>query len=793
MHRNNGKRSDARMTIRKNMYVTIFDGTDMYTVINLADYGKDIVSFGRSREDNDIVLNSTLVSKQHGCFQYQDSAWTMTDHQSTNGIFWNGHRIDHKKLANGDRLLIGYESTQNKVALIFSTESPRNMYKKMDLRGQHIVIIGRDISSDIVVNHVAAYKQHCKITVASDGCYIEKIAAGAVIQYNGGDVPSRKKLSDMDRFMIGDVQFIYQNQSLYYIQIAGGLSFDVNHVSKIVGKNRKRKKINDDITFTVEAGEFVAIIGGSGAGKSTLLNCLCGCSTISEGKVFINGESLTENYNSLKNLIGYVPQQDIVYDNLTLKNMLFYTAKLRMPPDSTDEEIESRIKSAMELVELSDKGDVLIRSLSGGQKKRASIAVELLADPKLFFLDEPTSGLDPGTERNLMMTMKAMTKQGKTVVLVTHTPLNLHLCDKIVILGRGGKLCYCGTPGEAPQYFGVNELVDIYEIINNTPEPWAERYIANLSRAVTYTHAPNPAPIENDKAKNKTSMLRQLKYLIIRYLDLMRHDAKRIAIQLGMAPGLGLLLFLAFSNSYPFEASYDTQKLALTFACCAFWIGLFNSIQEICKEKQIYRRERMANLKLLPYVASKLIVNAVLDMLQTILMIAVVWLTLGMPEKGMQLENFPALEITITTYLTMLSATCMGFLVSAIVENSDQSISIAPILLIPQILFSGAIIELEGMVEKVSYLFSCRYACVAYCTTSDLNNLPSVLVDTEAGLQEGAPVLINNMYFYDYYTENDALLHLLNPVSVGWMALTGLCLVTVIAAIAVLKLKTNKK
>ncbi len=783
--------------MRQNMFVTIFDGSQDNNIINLAEFDKSIVRFGRGH-DNDIVLESTLASKHHGYFEFNGVEWEIYDDNSTNGIFWNERRIRNKQLVNGDKLLIGYEYTSNRVAFAFSKSNHQNIYKQFPLSGKNMVIIGRELGCDICISHSAVFKQHCKIIFEEDGYYLKLIDDNAPVQYNGNNLVDAKKLNDMDRFLIGDMQFIYQNQKLYYNRILDGLSFEVSHLSKIIGRGNKRKRINNDITFSVNAGEFVVIIGGSGAGKSTLLNCLCGCSKISEGSIAINGEDLVSNYNSLKNLIGYVPQQDIIYDNLTLERMLYYTAKLRMPKDATENEIQQGIKKALDIVELSEKKDVLIKSLSGGQKKRASIAVELLSDPKLFFLDEPTSGLDPGTERNLMMTLKSMTIKGKTVVLVTHTPLNLHLCDKVVILGKGGHLCFCGSPQNAKEFFGTENFVDIYDLINNDALKWADKFNKQNTYSLNYTS--NEPIVKKYKLKNKASGPRQFKFLVLRYIELIIHDYKRLLIQLLMAPGLGVLLYLAFSQLYPFKASYDTQKLALTLGCCAFWIGLFNSIQEICKESQVYRRERMANLKLFPYVGSKILVTGVLDIIQTALLISVVSIMLGTPQTGMQISASPMLELFITTYLTMFSATCLGLLVSSIVSNSDQAISIAPLLLIPQILFSGIIVDLEGIIEQISYIISCRYACVAYCTTANINNIPSEFKLTALGVEEGETVIIDSLYSYSAnahsgisgFLGEELTLKLSNPIMLSWLALAGLCIIATIITIVALKRNSKK-
>lgn len=776
-------------------FVTILDGSSNDIILDLSSFQKERITFGRA-EDNDIVLTSPVVSAHHGSFQYQDGRWCICDEHSTNGIFQNGERLEQKQLVGGDKLLIGYESTSKKVIFVFSQSSPQNVYRKYIIPQGKTVTIGRSNDCDIQLDHVSVLKCHCTLTRTDGGVYLERTSSAAPVQYNNTNMSTRQKLSDMDRFLIGDTQFFYSSNTLHYIKIAEGLSFEVSHLSKIVGKG---KRINDDVSFSVNAGEFVAIIGGSGAGKSTLLNCLCGNSAISEGGVTVDGEDLTSNYSSLKNLIGYVPQQDIVYDGLTLYKMLYYTAKLRMPDDTGDEEIRRRIDQALEYVELGERKNLLIRKLSGGQKKRASIAVELLSDPKLFFLDEPTSGLDPGTERNLMQTLKKMSQRGKTVVLVTHTPLNLSMCDKIVVMGVGGRLCFCGSPDAALDFFGVADMVDIYDLINNDAVYWSGLYKQGHVGSAR-AQAIGNASRGND-VRRRVSSFRQLLILMRRYVELLSGDLRRLLIQLLMAPGLGVLLYIAFRDSFPFQTSGDTQKLALTLACCAFWIGLFNTIQEICRESQIYRRERMSSLKLAPYVGSKLTVNALFDLIQSLLLLGTVNLFLTLPETGMQFPDHPWPELFLTTYLTMFSATCIGLLVSAAVNDPSQATSAAPILLIPQILFSGIIVDLEGVVDAVSRIVSCRYACIAYCTTADINNLPSDFKLTALGYEAGDVTIISSLYSYtdniNFTVEEmfgeEVARAVSNPVVSSWILLAVLSAAAILLSLVFLKLKDRRQ
>jgi len=370
------------------------------------------------------------------------------------------------------------------------------------------------------------------------------------------------------------------------------------------------------------------------------------------------------------------------------------------------------------------------------------------------------------------------------------------MCDKIVVMGSGGRLCFCGRTEDALEFFGVNSFVDIYNLINNDSPKWAQHYKQKYASSLQ-AHGIDNVSRGND-TRSKASSFRQLGILIRRYTELQFNDIKRTIIQFAMAPGLGFLLFIAFKESFPFQTSGDTQKMALTLGCCAFWIGLFNAIQEICKESRIYERERMSNLRLAPYVFSKLIVNGVFDFVQSLLLLGVVGVLVGFPESGMQLKNFPAVELFITTYLTMLSATCVGLLASAAVNNSSQATMVAPILLIPQILFSGIVVELEGIINTISYIVSCRYACVAYCTTCNINNLPSSFKLTLLGYEPEETVIISSMYSFG--NVNSTVQNILgekissvvaNPVSASWFLLVVLCLLFLVLTLLVLKSKSR--
>lgn len=485
------------------------------------------------------------------------------------------------------------------------------------------------------------------------------------------------------------------------------------------------KNICNHITLSIEPCEFVAIIGGSGAGKSTFMNCISGYVPATSGSTIVNGEDLYSNYATIKSIIGYVPQQDIVYDDLTLFDMLDYAARLRMPHDSTENERISRIHTVIKSVELSGHEKTFIGRLSGGQKKRASIAVELLSDPNLFFLDEPTSGLDPGTERNLMHTLHGMTRAGKTVILVTHNTLNLQLCDKIIFLGKGGNLCFAGSYEDALTFFGVDSLVNVYNMLTDNALEWKNQYDKSKYKSVPQydlvSKTSGPASSRNGLIRNLRQFFLQITVLSKRYAHLIINDRQRMLLLL-LQPTVLILLISLVKDGEEFTQYEMTKSILFALSCAAFWIGIMNSIQEVCKERVILKREYMTGLKLPAYVGSKLGVMIALSAVQALLLLITFNIVIGSPDEGIIFNSF--MDMYLTTFIAILAAAALGLLVSSIFKNADRALTIAPILVLPQILYSGIMFSLDGIKETISYVVFCRWTMESYGSIANLNDLP---------------------------------------------------------------------
>jgi ABC-type multidrug transport system ATPase subunit len=227
-----------------------------------------------------------------------------------------------------------------------------------------------------------------------------------------------------------------------------------------------------DVSLTVEPGELVGIAGGSGTGKTTLLEALAGVQPPDEGSVRFDGTEIYRDLAAWRRVLGYVPQDDIIHAELPLARTLRYAARLRLPLQSSAHEIDRAVGEALRSLHLEERAGVPVRTLSGGQRKRASIAVELLTRPRVFFLDEPTSGLDPATATELLRVLRALAAAGATVTFTTHAVQDLASCDRIVFLAAGGHLAFAGTPAEAREYFEVEGLERVYErLATEAPPP----------------------------------------------------------------------------------------------------------------------------------------------------------------------------------------------------------------------------------------------------------------------------------------------------------------------------------
>ncbi len=700
---------------------------------HLSDMGKSQLNIGRS-SDNDIVLNSSAVSHHHGRLTLQNGKTYYEDLNSSNGTYVDvlgTAKYLHGSQGNiglkdGMVLNVGGMGSQNAVYMMYSLCSSDEVWKRININKKRLSI-GRAPGNDIVLSHPAISRQHAAIEPCQAGGYeIVDVSGKNGTLVNGRMINGRKRLKECDIIQIVAFQMIYLKESIFYKTSSEGISLNIQHLRKVVGGSQKKELLHD-VNLQIESNEFVAIIGGSGAGKTTLMNAISGFDRGGvTGKVYCNGLDLYENFKYMKSVIGYVPQEDIIYQNLTLRKMLEYTAKLKMPDDVSKSERDAQIDAVLDMVELKPQQNTYIRKLSGGQKKRASIAVELLADPRLFFLDEPTSGLDPGTEQNLMRTLSRMAAtQKKTIIMVTHTIQNLYLCDRIILMGTGGRCCFSGNLEEARMFFDTENLADAYNVVAANSKEWEAQYAKFQKKDYQVKTSGEDSQKTMNPIKRpgkRPSAFRQLMILIQRYLELMKNDWARLLILMIQPVIIGLLLYLV-SEETVFDVYENTKTMMFALCCSGIWIGLFNSIQEICKERNILRREYMTNLKLPVYVFSKFAVQSLIGAVQAIFLTGTFLGAIGKNGEGLFLDSFFP-ELILSIWLVILASEALGLAVSANAKSGDKAMVAAPFILIIQLLFSGILFKLEGFGEWISYVTVSRWTVEALGSTVNLNDLP---------------------------------------------------------------------
>ena len=768
--------------------IIIFDGQSAPFDLDLTKFGKDSISFGRDTS-NDIAINSMLVSGHHGHFKLVNGEWVIVDNpKSLNGLVFNGEHIKNKTLNNGDTVRIDNraETLAIGVLIIFST-SNKTIWQSITLKNKPEITIGRAKNCDVRLEHVSVSNCHAKIIRKNNAYYLVDNNSTNGIIVNGKKITGKIQLYEKNIIVITNSKLIFTSGRLFYCCFKNDIEVrGLNLFKQVKEKNRAarlpfiktNKIICNYVSLHIKPGELVAIVGGSGAGKSTIMNCLSGYNKPTSGSVFINGVSLYENLDAWKSVIAYVPQSDIVHDDLSVKDMLMYAARLRLPKDVTNNERLESVNNAIEKLDLTENKETLIKDLSGGQKKRTSIAVELLSNPNLFFLDEPASGLDPSLERSLMLSLKRMTSEGKTVIFVTHSTLCLHMCDKIAFMGKGGNLCFYGSEKEAQKFFEKRDVVDIYDQITDNSVYWKKQYEKDINTNSEVT----AASVITSKATNR-SCLTLSRILLARNLRILRNDRIRLLI-IFASPIFFALLFAIVADGNQFYEFSMTRSILFVLSVTMIFAGTFNSIQEVCKERNIFKREHMAGLCVNSYVISKMTFMFIICFIQTLMIVpAFAWSrVVGLPTYSVFGNAF--IEIFITTFLTVFSASAMGIFFSSLVKNPDIALSIAAALMVPQLLLSGIIFELDNFFANIfSFVVIARWSMQGYGSTSNLNALPTIMVHDGLG-----PVGYSIIYTY-----SEAYTHSVTHLLFMWGILLVFICVLSWLTIRVLRKKIKKE
>ncbi|MEI2692371.1 MAG: FHA domain-containing protein [Anaerolineae bacterium] len=446
-------------------------------------------TIGREQAPDSIFVAHSTVSRRHVRIEQRGAEYWLVDLGSTNGTSLNGNRLPKGgayRLSDGDIFRIG-DQQGNSVGITFRlgsqplpTASTIHL-SQLNLAQLPMFTVGRDQSNQVRLDHPMVSRVHAELRRAVTGhVLIDRSSNGTYV--NGQRVAGQQALRQGDVVHIGPFKLVYDQAGFSsYVTPAGNYRLDGRRLIRDVpdggrrllginiGGQPKTKRILNEVSLSIYPKEFVALVGGSGAGKSTLMKALSGFTPAKPGQVLLNGDDLYQSFGAYRSILGYVPQDDIIHRQLTVRSALTYAAQLRLP-DATPAELQKRIADVLQQVEMTEHAGKSVQKLSGGQRKRVSIAVELLAEPGLFFLDEPTSGLDPGLEKKMMYTLRNLADAGRTIVLVTHATANIDQCDHVAFMADG-YMAYFGPPKEALGFFGATDFADIYTKLSHPIDP----------------------------------------------------------------------------------------------------------------------------------------------------------------------------------------------------------------------------------------------------------------------------------------------------------------------------------
>ncbi|MFG3137538.1 FHA domain-containing protein [Streptomyces sp. NPDC048211] len=692
---------------------------------------------------SDVVIDDVRVSWHHAVLRPSDGHWSIEDGNSTNGTYTDGRRVHESDVGPGTVLRFGHPEDgprallsgrpapapaapdrPSAVSMPAATGTFRQPTTVRPLPSR-TVRIGRGSGNDLVVDDLSVSRRHAELLAHTDGTY-EIVDLGS---HNGtflnGQPADRAPVSAGDIVGIGHSAFCLVGDTLQEFVDTGEVSLDVQDLAVAVDKGRKT--LLDHVTFPVGEKCLLGVVGPSGAGKSTLLNALTGLRPADEGTVLYDGRDLYHDYAELRQRIGLVPQDDILHAQLTVRRALGYAAELRFPQDTAKSERRERVAEVMRELGLEQRADQPIHSLSGGQRKRVSVALELLTKPSLLFLDEPTSGLDPGMDRSVMHMLRGLADDGRTVIVVTHSVLSLDVCDRLLVLAPGGKIAYYGPPEDALAFFGFAEWPEAFEAFENDRDrPWAEEFTASpfhrryIANATSQPRLPHAAAAPVAPPPKTRSWGAQLRTLVRRYAAALSADRTFLVIMIALPFVMGAMT-RALAGS---RLTQETAMNALLILCVGGVLtGAANAVRELVKERVIYQRERAVGLSRSAYLMSKVVVLGTITVLQAVVLTLVGLAGVDLNAPGGQGVLLPPLaEITLTVALLSFTAMMLGLLVSALVRKEEVTMPLLVLLAIVQVVFCGALLKLHGVpgVEQLSWLVPSRWALGAMAGTIDL-------------------------------------------------------------------------
>jgi len=597
--------------------------------------------------------------------------------------------------------------------------------------------IGRTSDNQIVVNDPLASRKHARLVAASEGLTIEDLGSANGTFVNGRR-EQRTVLRERDIITIGNIDFVVQQGTLVHRQkpvAEQGL-----HVHGVGFTVEGNKQLLIDVNMQAGRGTLTALIGPSGAGKSTLSKLIAGSTQPSGGVVTFEGRNLHAEYEALRSRIGMVPQDDVLHRQLTVRQALGYAAELRLPPDNSKADRQQVIDGVLKELSLTEHADTRVDRLSGGQRKRASVALELLTGPSLLILDEPTSGLDPALDRQVMVMLRELADAGRTVIVVTHSVACLDMCDQVLLLAPGGKTAFCGHPASVGAAMGTSDWAEIFGRVAANPD---QAFAAYRSRQAFAPPPPPPAPPRQGSAGSppQSGRAKQFSTLARRQVRLIFADRGYLAFLVILPFILGALsLVVPGSNGFrsgPLEqvqsgnetlfvpsGGSETQQLLVVLILGACFMGSTLTVRDLVGERTIFHRERAVGLLPSAYLLAKIAVFSVTAFLQAAVLVGITLVGKKPPLEGSVIPNGPA-ELYLDIALTAVCCVVFGLLLSSLAKSNEQVMPMLVVMIMVQLVMAGGLIPVTNRVvlEQISWLFPSRWGYAAGASTVDIRTL----------------------------------------------------------------------
>lgn len=683
-----------------------------------------IVLIGRAA-GNDLVLRQPSVSARHArVLVGPDDIW-IEDLGSRNGTFVGTppRRVERERITLDDPLVFGDAALPATALRDFLERTQARPADEgvIHLDDAALVTFGRSAGASVALDQPLVSALHALVAVDRGRVVVRDLGSTAGTFVDGRRIERPVEISPGTLVQVGDQRYRLSNDARALEPV--DTSADAVEAVQVAVEASGRRLL-EGVSLVIHPGEMVAIMGPSGAGKSTLLSVLNGQVAPAAGRIVIGGLDLHEHFDLFRGRIGYVPQDDILHADLTVWQALWYAARLRLPRDMADAEIESRIRRVLsqlglEGTEHTRVGDQRKRGVSGGQRKRVNLAMELLTDPPILVLDEPTSGLSSTDTMSVIELLRSLADTGKTILVTIHQP-SLQAYEKfdtVAVIARDpstrqiGRLAWFGrawpdavnffepqAPG-APHPTTADGL--LRGLATRPVADWVRQWEQSVAKSIWVdgragTHAaragaaprPQPRPVER---------LSQFFTLVKRGLAVKAADRWNTAVLFLQAPLVGLLIAAVFSKvlrsapngeSWP-HAGVSMATMMFVTALAAIWFGCSATAREIVAEWPIYRRERMVGLSILAYLGSKTALLLGIAAVQAALLLGIVAWACGVQS--------PWWHLALVLYAAGLAGGALGLVVSATLRTTESATAILPVLLMPMIVLGGVLVPLSDL------------------------------------------------------------------------------------------------